>query len=139
MKILLIALSVFWISGCASTEQERAARSYSLEKVTQAAGNALQKVGNNKEFYLSNIPPGTTAEPKVVLKFIRECRAAGYAGAIACDRLDAIFDVVQAALSESKDERFEGFVLIIVAATKDSERFDALLLPRGIKPAYATY
>jgi hypothetical protein len=139
MKILLVAFSSFLIFGCASTEQERAASSYSLNKVTQAAGEALQKVRNNTEFYLSNIPPGTTAEPKVILKFIRDCHSARQAAAIASDRLDGIYDVVQAALSERKEERFDGLVLVIVSAKKAPERFDALLLPRGIVPVYATY
>ena len=139
MKILLITLSLLLLVACASTEHESAASSYSLAKVGEAAGKALEKTANTTEFYLSNIPPGTTAEPKVILKFIRDCRTARQAGAIACDRLDAIFEVVQAALSESKDERFDGLVLIIVSAKKDPVRFDALLLPRGIKPIYAIY
>ena len=137
MKILLFAISLSLIAGCVSESQDSA--NYSLAKVTQAATTALDKVRPSAQFYLYNIPPGKTTDSKAVLRFIKECSLAGQAGAIASDRLDSIYGLLQAAMAESKNTRFDGLILIIVAAKKSPERFDALLLPRGITPVYATY
>ena len=116
-----------------------AAFAYDINKATQAAGKALEKVRHNTEFYFYNIPPDQKPKPEVILKFMRDCRAAGQAGAIGSEKLSVIFDVLQAALAAKSEEKFDGLVLIVVAAQKDPKKFDALLLSRGITPVYATY
>ena len=137
MKNILLTLTLILMAGCASNQPNSS--NYDIRKVAQAAGKSLEAAHKATEFQFYNIPPGKKAEPTAILAFMRECHLSKTAGAIGSDTIDGLFDVLQLAISESKDEKFDGLILIIVGPKKDSERFDSLLLPRGIKPAYAVY
>jgi len=125
------------MAGCASNQPN--STNYDIRKVAQAAGESLAATHKTTEFQFYNIPPGKKAEPSTVLAFKKECYLSKNAGAIGSDTIEGLFDVLQRAFSESRGERFDGLVLIVVGPQKDPERFDSLLIPQGIKPIYAAY
>lgn len=109
-----------------------------LDRASAAAGHALETVSGDQQFYLCDVEEAG-GSAKGTLRLLRQARTSKAAVAFACPRLDATANLLRAACRDSKDERFDGVVLIIVGPETKPELFDAWLTKKGFRVLHANY
>ena len=99
-----------------------------------AAITAVEKLmpsDGPKEFVLFNLAdPKSTADQLVYM--LKESKEQNVVLAIIGPKLVPILDLLTGALETAKADNLEGLYLIVVADTKDQNRFRELVKPRGI-------
>ena len=111
---------------------------YSLGSATKAAGKLMPKDGP-AEFALFNLPE-PKAEPKDLLKLLRDATRGKICLAITSPKLEYIQNLLDRTMEAAKkDEQFNGLYLIIIAEKIDAAAIDAIIKDRGIRAHYGTF